>query len=109
MPAIGRLWPSDDNDNVENADNFAWKKDSFGPLFVFVYQNISMSTFPISAHLRERAIVVNGYEHCDTVDRANCDIVDDDHWYYWRLASRYCMIILANLYDSVDDDHYDAV
>ena len=39
-----------------------------------------MSTFPISAHLRaRRAIVVNGYEHCDIVGRANCDIVDDDH------------------------------
>ena len=23
--------------------------------------------------------MVNGYEHCDIVDRANCDIVDDDH------------------------------
>ena len=23
--------------------------------------------------------MVNGYEHCDIVDRANCDIVDDNH------------------------------
>ena len=23
--------------------------------------------------------MVNGYEHCDIVDRANCDIVDDGH------------------------------
>ena len=62
----------DDNDNGDNADNFAWKKGSFGPLFIFVYQNISLSTFPISAHLRVRAIVVKGNEQYDIVYRANC-------------------------------------
>ena len=54
------------------------RKVSFS-LHSFLFTKISLSTFPISAHLRARAIVVNGYEHCDIVDRANCDIVDDDH------------------------------